>query len=254
MTPKTSESGPSNLSLDFIKEYLIGLSYMKKGFSFIRQNPSYISFLSLPFLLTFTIYGLSFYFFALYSNDLVSLIFPKPEDGWFWISIWYATVAVAYLVVLTLMLFTFMILTNILCSPFYDVISQRIERTLQGKPENPNLTLFGEMKKILTLVKEEIKKALFVAILPAIMLLIPVIGVFLAATIGALFIAWEYIDFSLSRHRLHLKDRLSVLNQNKFYFLGYGTLLMVPFLNLLLFPFAIVGATLLYYEKIHSPH
>lgn len=234
-----------------LKQYMIGFNYMLKGFKYAKDNPGYIGLLIVPFLISIAIYGLSFYLFTIYSTDLVEYIFPKPENILILI-LWYLTVAVAYIIILTIMLFTFMVLTNILCSPFYDLISQKLERSLSGKAFSDDLNLAGQLKKGLLLIKEEIKKALFVAILPALMLLIPVIGVFLAGILGALFIAWEYLDYSLSRHEIHLKNRLTFIFRHKFYLLGFGTPLMIPILNLFLFPLAIMGATLLYFEQIHS--
>jgi len=69
---------------------------------------------------------------------------------------------------------------------------------------------------------------------------------------AATFIAWDYVDFSLARDCPLLKDRIRVLWRFKSVLFGFGCPLLVPFLGLMIMPFAILGGTKLYFEKIKA--
>ncbi len=224
---------------------------MGKGFSFLKKRPKYLSLLIFPLIISFLVYGVAIYMFTVHGTAIMAYVFPKPET-WILLMLWYATLVLAYIVVLAIMSFTFMTISNIISCPFYDLVSAKLEREYLPKNKTAHLPLRKQFLNSLILVKEELKKAIFVALIPILLVCIPGWGVFPATVVGAVFIAWEYVDFSVIRHRTLFKDRLKIAWNNIFYLFGFGSLLMIPILNLFLFPFAIVGATLLYFEHMHA--
>ena len=82
------------------------------------------------------------------------------------------------------------------------------------------------------------------------LIFIPIVGAFLSFLVAAVFIAWDYVDFSLSKDSPFLKDRVKALWQNKFLLIGFGSPLVFPLLGISILPFAILSSTILYYEKM----
>jgi CysZ protein len=146
------------------------------------------------------------------------------------------------------MFYTFIIISNILACPFYDRIAvkyqhHRYDSDLKPTSESPGHGIFA-------VIKEELKKAVFALAIPFALLFIPVLGAFLAFLAAAILITWDYVDYSLSRACPRFKDRLRTVWRHKSSFLGYGIPLVIPFLGLLILPFAILGATMLYHDTM----
>jgi CysZ protein len=106
---------------------------------------------------------------------------------------------------------------------------------------------------VVTVMKEEVKKALLMLVVPIPLLLIPVVGAILSFIVAGVFIAWDYVDFSLSRDYPLLKDRIKAVWRYKLILLGFGCPLLIPFLGLLIMPFAILGSTKLYFDGMRKP-
>ncbi|MBW1860064.1 MAG: EI24 domain-containing protein [Deltaproteobacteria bacterium] len=87
-------------------------------------------------------------------------------------------------------------------------------------------------------------------IIPIPLLFVPVVGTLLSFVVAAVFIAWDYTDFSLSRDCPLMRDRMGAVWRHKWSLLGFGSPLLIPFLGLVIMPFAILGATTLYFDRI----
>jgi CysZ protein len=157
-----------------------------------------------------------------------------------------------YGVLLVVMFYTFIVLSNILASPFYDHITMKYER--DHAPHRTGGEETTGVRGILITMKEEIKKAAFMLIIPLILMFIPVVGGVLGFLVAAVFVAWDYVDFSLARDYPRLRHRLSKLWHHKSLLVGFGFPLVIPFLGLIVLPFAILGSTLLYHEKMTANH
>ena len=103
---------------------------------------------------------------------------------------------------------------------------------------------------VLTVMKEEVKKAVLMLLIPLPLFFIPVVGAVLSFIVAAVFIAWDYMDFSLSRDCPLLKDRIKAVWRYKLILLGFGCPLLIPFLGLTIMPFAILGSIKLYFDSI----
>jgi CysZ protein len=138
----------------------------------------------------------------------------------------------------------------VIASPFYDYISVRYQRIYHPSVRIEESGSFWS--RLLRTIKEELKKALLVLALPLVLLLIPAVGTVLALLAAGICIAWDYLDFSIAREHVLLKERLRVLWRHKFEALGFGLPLLVPFVGLLLLPFAVLGATRLYFDRMRD--
>jgi uncharacterized protein involved in cysteine biosynthesis len=242
------------LMFESVRQISEGFGFHVRGIRFSFRNLSFLGLCTFPFLMTLTLYVLGFYIFTLYADDLLNLAWHIEAGerskyiGWLYWAYMHIVKFFLYVLVLVLMFYTFIIFSNILASPVYDHISAKYEQACcqhvrEGQAPSSSRGMF-------TIMKEELKKAVLMLVIPLTLLFIPVIGAFLGFVVGAVFIAWDYVDFSLSRDYPLLKDRIRALWRHKFFLLGFGCPLLIPLLGLMILPFAILSGTKLYFDKM----
>jgi len=155
----------------------------------------------LPFLVTLTLYVFAFYMFTLYSDDLLRMVWhvetgePSTYVRWLYWAYTYVIKLFLYLFVLAVMFYTFIVLSNILASPVYDYISTRYERILY---QNDSLDKTASRTRgVLTVMKEEVKKAVLMLVVPLPLLFVPVVGTVLSFIVAGM--------FTLMLHKQHGK-------------------------------------------------
>ena len=237
-------------------DFFLGLGAHAQGIRFALARKGYLGMVLLPFALTVLLYVLGFSLFAAHSDRLLALLgAPEqaPAVGTFMAAlVWLYVHLVKYLLYLlafALMYFLFMVTANILASPLYDHIAGRLAREAAGDRspgEAKGLSLWRTMI-------EEVKKALFVAAIPLLLVWIPIAGQFLAPLAAAWLLAFDFVDFSLGRDEPRFAGRRRFLWRRPLLLLGFGLPLLVPFLNLVLYPFAILGSCLLYQKAAGRP-
>jgi CysZ protein len=228
-----------------------GWKFHIEGVRFGFKHFSFLCLSVLPFLITLSLYIFAFYMFTLHADDLLDMVW-QMESGessryveWlYWLYV-HLVKCFLYFIALVIMFYTFIMLSNVLASPIYDHIVTKYERTYPSQPGQPQGAT-ASAKGILRVIGEEIKKAVLMFLVPLPLIFIPLIGPLLGFVVAAVFIAWDYVDFSLSRDYPMLKDRLKAVWRHKFLLLGFGCPLLIPFFGLLMIPFAILGSIKLY--------
>jgi len=237
-----------------LRAFSEGWRFHVSGIRFGLHHFSFLSLSLLPFVVTLALYISAFYMFTLYADDLLTMIWhPKTGEssqvvGWLYWAYTHVVKFFIYVIVLVVMFYTFILLSNIVASPLYDHISARYERNVEEGVSGEKREFSS--RGIWTVIKEELKKAVLMLILPIPFLFIPVVGAMLGFLIAATFIAWDFVDFSLARDCPLLKDRIRAIWRFKSLLLGFGCPLLIPFFGLLIVPFAILGGTKLYFDKI----
>ena len=223
----------------------MGLFAHIQGIRFALAHKRYLLLAGIPFALTLALYGAGFGLFAARGDALLALLWsPDPAatgavaGALYWL---YAHVAkyLLYLLAFVIMYFLFMVTANILASPLYDHIAGSMLREARGSVVEPSASIWR-------LMREEAKKAVFVAALPVLLVFVPVIGQILSPVVAAWLLAFDFMDFAFCRDEPAFSGRLRALARNPLLLLGFGLPLLLPVVNILLFPFAIMGATLLY--------
>jgi len=148
---------------------------------------------------------------------------------------------------------SFTVIAQIIGQPFYERISDRIEQRLGAPPSGagapwwrtfPRATLESALLLVMTVA----------CTVPLFLLgLFPVLGQtvvpVLQAVVAGFFLAVELLAIPLERRGLHLAGRLRFVWRHRAQTLGFGItaflLFLVPLMNLLAMPGAVVGATLL---------
>jgi CysZ protein len=219
-----------------------------RGIRFALAHKGYLLLVAVPFLLTVALFVGGFSWLIASGDRLTALIWMPPASdaggvlgalSWLYVHV---AKYLLYLLSVLLMYFLFMVTANILASPLYDVIAGRM-LARDGSATEASLPWWRIMA-------EEVKKAVFIAALPVLLVFVPVAGQLLAPLVAAWLLAFDFLDFAFCRQEPRFAVRLRRAAAQPLTLLGFGLPLLIPVLNLVLFPFAICGATLLYMETL----
>jgi len=169
----------------------------------------------------------------------------------YWL-IWPLFVAAVLLVVF----YTFTLVANFLGSPFNGLLAERVEVLVTGQAPQSPISLWQE---VLRAPVVELRKLGYLALwaIPLLVLfLVPVVNV-LAPFVWGVFGAWmltlQYVEYPLSNHGMDIVEQRRRLQERRALALGFGatTLVMtlIPVLNFLVMPAAVIGATLMVVEE-----
>ena len=182
--------------------------------------------------------------FFKYHAILLSFFLFEPGQGWWWVILYYLALLLFYITALIAILLIGLILSNVVASPIYEAISQAIEKDLF-----PGFSVELSFWQSLKLVPEEFKKILLIGILSLAFFLVP--GLNILALFGTAFlVSWDFYDYPLARRGLTLRERLRLARSDVWAILGMSLWFMVPILQIVLVPMAVVGGTLLSLEKL----
>lgn len=158
--------------------------------------------------------------------------------------------------------YTFNMLTNIIAAPFYGLLAQRTEELLSGEslPDEPLYkmvprTLFREMKKLMYFVT----RGIFILLLMLLLGTLPLLN-FLVPVIGTLWGAWsmalQYADYPADNHQTEFQLLRRKLRYRKYSSIGFGATVlgcsMIPVLNILAMPAAVVGGTVYWLHELKA--
>ncbi|MBI2602346.1 MAG: EI24 domain-containing protein [Deltaproteobacteria bacterium] len=221
-----------------------GVTSFLRGLRWLKAHPRYLLLLFLPMILGIVLLIAGWGVFINYSDSVLSFVmFAKPESFW-WGLLYYVAKFLLYVVVFIMGLVFFMLFLNVLSSPVYDLVSEAVEKDLTGQ-KNDGLALWQS----LLLMKEELKKVLFIFVASSLLLLIPGVNL-LTPLITAFFVGWEFYDFSLARKGWSFKKRLGQVLRHMWSVTGLGLWLIIPGGQMILMPLAVVGGTMLAVEDM----
>lgn len=253
-----------------VSDFARGPRYLLRGFKLIRE-PELRLFALAPILVNVVVMvGLLWLFGSQWSDWLDALL---PEQlalpGWLqWLEAVLDVVeALLWLLGIALLLlvfcYSFTLLANLIGSPFNGWLSARVERHLVGSEPESGMNLaqeagdavLGECRLWLYYAK----RALLLLLVTVVLFFIPVInGVIpiLWFTFGAFMLSFEYMDNPMGNRGMAFRDKIAYLRQRRGLYLGFGSAVtlvtMVPFINLLVMPAAVAGATALWLEQAEA--
>lgn len=235
----------------------VGFGYLLKGQRWVARHGRQYGFGLLPGLITLVLYAGALVCLALWGQDLVGWATPFADD---WSSPWQGLfrgflTAVLFVLALLLSVVTFTAVTLLIGQPFYESLSERVDRDVSpdGTAPESNLPLWRELwisgRDSLRVV---LRAAVWGVLLFALGF-VPVLGQtvvpVLALLVTGFFLTEELAAVALQRRDVVLRDRLALLRSRKTLIWGFGTPLalsfLVPFVAVFLMPGAVAGATLL---------
>ena len=166
----------------------------------------------------------------------------------------------AWLVLLMAMASTFTIAVQLIAAPFMGFLAEQADRRISALPL-PQESLVNLTKR--TLRRELVKtwdwlwRTLLVALLVLILWLIPVINV-LAPLVWFLWSGWllglQYLDYGADTRQVSFENMKARARQHRWLVGSFGcltlTLTMVPMINLLVMPVAVIAGTLIWLERV----
>ncbi|MFF6977274.1 EI24 domain-containing protein [Streptomyces sp. NPDC008343] len=234
-----------------------GFRYFLRGQRWVARHGKQYGFGLIPGLITMVLYVAVLVGLALWGEDFVSWSTPFADD---WSSPWQGLfrgflTAVLFALGLLLSVITFTAVTLLIGQPFYENLSEKVDRDVSpdGTAPESGLPLWHELwisgRDSLRIV---LRAALWGVLLFALGFIpvvgqtaVPVIGVF----VTGFFLTEELTAVALQRRRVELRDRLTMLRSRKTLIWGFGAPLaaafLVPFVAVFLMPGAVAGATLM---------
>ncbi|MFG3656970.1 EI24 domain-containing protein [Streptomyces sp. NPDC047706] len=235
----------------------VGFSYLLKGQRWVARHGKQYGFGLLPGLITLVLYAAALVALALWGEGFVGWATPFADD---WQSPWLGLfrgflTAVLFALSLLLAVLTFTAVTLLIGQPFYEALSESVDRDVSPDGTAPvsGLPLHRELwisarDSLRVLARAAVWGVLLFALglVPvAGQTLVPVLGVF----VTGFFLTEELTSVALQRRGVELRDRLALLRSRKTLIWGFGTPLglafLVPFVAVFLMPGAVAGATLL---------
>ncbi|MFE0806484.1 EI24 domain-containing protein [Streptomyces sp. NPDC058794] len=239
-----------------------GFGHLLKGQRWVARHGKSYGFGLVPGLITLVLYVAALVSLALWGTDFVAWATPFADD---WSSSWsglfrgFLTV-VLFALALLLAVLTFTAVTLLIGQPFYESLSERVDRDVSpdGTAPESDLPLLRELwisgrDSLRILVRAALWGVLLFALgfIPVVgQTVVPVAGLF----VTGFFLTEELTSVALQRRGVGLRDRLALLRARKTLVWGYGTPLavsfLVPFVAVFLMPGAVAGATLLARELL----
>jgi CysZ protein len=234
-----------------------GFGYLLKGQRWVARHGRQYGFGLLPGLITLVLYAAALVSLALWGEDLVTWATPFADS---WQSPWQGLfrgflTAVLFALALLLAVLTFTAVTLLVGQPFYESLSEHVDRDVSpdGTAPRSELPLHRDLwisarDSVRVLVRAALWGVLLFALgfLPfAGQTVVPVVGFF----VTGFFLTEELTAVALQRRGVELRERLALLRSRKPLVWGFGTPLglafLVPFVAVFLMPGAVAGATLL---------
>ncbi len=243
--------------------FFLGLKTYSQANTFIRKNGLRRFFLY-PLILNILLFTLGFYTIGSYSDDFTTWISTTLDvKSWeFWGADFLSSAMqwIIRLMIRLLFLLAYAYLGGyliiIMMAPVFAIISEKTEQILSGN-SNPFqwAQFFKDIRRGILLALRNLSIEIFFTIILVFLSFIPVVGIFTTVTlflVSAYFYGFSFIDYTLERKKLNVKNSIQFIKQNKGLAIGNGTIfslvLLIPFIGVTLAGFlsivSVVAATL----------
>ncbi|MFI0489495.1 MAG: sulfate transporter CysZ [Yersinia sp. (in: enterobacteria)] len=233
-----------------------GIHYFAQGWRLISR-PGIRRYVILPLLVNILLMGGAFWWLFNQIGHWIPQLMSHIPSWLQWLS--YLLWPVIILSILLVFSYLFSTIANIIAAPFSGLLAEQLEASLTGKLL-PDAGLWGIVKDLPRIMAREWQKLAYY--LPrALGLLglyfIPGIGQTVAPVLWFMFSAWmlsiQYCDYPFDNHKVSFQKMRSSLRQDKIDNLQFGALVslftMIPFLNLVILPVAVCGATAMWVDR-----
>ncbi|WP_299182397.1 sulfate transporter CysZ [uncultured Neptuniibacter sp.] len=237
-----------------------GAGYLLRGLQMLPEK-EIRPFVLVPLLTNIVLFvsaiWLLFSNFSGWVDQLIKAFLPD----WEWLQfLHYVLWPLMAVLVIIFVYYSFSIVANIIAAPFNGFLSEKVEKRLRGDV----LTDEG-WQAVIALIPRTIARELskLAYYLPRVLFLlvlsfVPVINIiapFLWLLFGAWMMAIQYCDYPMDNNKVSFKKMKLMLKGDRLTSIGFGGLvqlgMMVPILNLILMPAAVVGATI-YWVEAHA--
>ncbi|MFH8615624.1 EI24 domain-containing protein [Streptomyces sp. NPDC017979] len=238
-----------------MRDFARGFGYLLKGQRWVGAHGRQFGIGLLPGLITLVLYAGALVGLAFGADDLVGWATPFADD-WSspWLGVFRGTLTVlAFVFGLFLAVITFTAVTLLIGQPFYESLSEDVDRSEGGEVPESGLSLWRDL---VISARDSLRILVRVALYGVLLFalgFVPVLGQTVVPAIGfcvsGFFLAEELTAVALQRRGVELRQRLVLLRGRRMMVLGFGVPLtlafLVPFVAVFLMPGAVAGATLM---------
>ncbi|MEU8619729.1 EI24 domain-containing protein [Streptomyces sp. NPDC048623] len=238
-----------------MRDFGVGFGYLLRGQKWVAGHGRWFGFGLLPGLVTLVLYVGALIGLGYGADDLTAWATPFADD---WGTPWQGLLrgALTFLVFalgLFLAVITFTAVTLLVGQPFYESLSEAVDRTEGGEVPESGLPLWRELWISARDSLRVLARVAFYGILLFAAGFIPVAGQTVVPAVGfcvsGFFLTEELTAVALQRRGVEFKERLGMLRGRRAVALGFGVPLtlafLIPFVAVLLMPGAVAGATLM---------
>ncbi|MFD5031325.1 EI24 domain-containing protein [Streptomyces sp. NPDC058220] len=232
-----------------------GFGYLMKGQRWVVGRGRWFGFGLLPGLVTLVLYAGALIGLFYGADDLTAWATPFADD---WSSPWLGLfrgflTALLFVLGLFLAVITFTAVTLLVGQPFYESLSEEVDRSEGGDVPESGLSFWRELWISARDSLRILARVALYGVLLFALGFIPVVGQTVVPVLGfcvsGFFLTEELTAVALQRRRIELKERLVLLRGRRMLALGFGVPLtlafLVPLVAVFLMPGAVAGATLM---------
>ncbi|MGW5850589.1 EI24 domain-containing protein [Streptomyces sp. NPDC055254] len=232
-----------------------GFRYLLAGQRWVFGHGRWFGFGLLPGLVSLVLYAGALVALFYGADDLTAWATPFADD---WSSPWqdlFRGFLTALLICLGLFVsvITFTAVTLLVGQPFYESLSEQVDRSEGGDAPESGLPLWRELWVSARDSLRILGRVLLYGMLLFALGFVPVIGQtvvpFLGFCVSGYFLTQELTAVALQRRKIELPERLVLLRSRRMLVLGFGVPLvlafLVPVVAVFLMPGAVAGATLM---------
>ncbi|WP_411105376.1 EI24 domain-containing protein [Streptomyces sp. cmx-4-9] len=240
-----------------------GFRYLLAGQRWVLGHGRWLGLGLLPGLVTLVLYAGALIGLGAGADDLTAWATPFADD---WSAPWIGLfrgflTALVFCLGLFLAVITFTAVTLLIGQPFYESLSEAVDRSEGGEVPESGLSLPAELWISARDSVRVLARVLLYGILLFALGFVPVLGQTVVPALGfcvsGYFLTQELTAVALQRRRVELKDRLALLRSRRMMVLGFGVPLvlsfLVPLVAVFLMPGAVAGATLMARDLLPAP-
>ncbi|MEU9164803.1 EI24 domain-containing protein [Streptomyces sp. NPDC048424] len=232
-----------------------GFRYLLAGQRWVFRHGRWLGFGLLPGLVSLVLYAGALIGLGYGADDLTAWATPFADD---WSTPWTGLLrgfltALVFGLGLFLAVITFTAVTLLIGQPFYESLSEQVDRSEGGEVPQSGLPLWRELWISARDSVKVLGRVLLYGILLFALGFVPVVGQTVVPALGfcvsGYFLTQELTAVALQRRKVDLHERLALLRSRRMLVLGFGVPLvlafLVPLVAVFLMPGAVAGATLM---------
>lgn len=243
----------------------VGFKYLVSGQRWVAAHGKAFGLGLIPGLVTLVLYAGALVGLFLWGDDFVGWATPFA-DGWGspWPGLFRGFLtALLFALSLLLAVVTFTAVTLLIGQPFYEELSEQVDRDVSPDGTAPvsGLPLWKELWISARDSLRIVARAAVWGVLLFGLGFIPIVGQTVIPVIGfvvtGFFLTEELTAVALQRRRINVRTRLQMLRDRRMMVWGFGTPLalafLVPFVAVFLMPGAVAGATMMARDLMGEP-
>ena len=215
----------------------------------------------IPTLINLILFSAATWFAAVWVSDWLSFLIASVPEWLEWL-VWILWLLFA-LLALVVYAFTFTVFANLIGSPFYGIIAERVIALERGDSDEAETsasalltTAWSSFRRELQIIAYMLPRTIGIALVTLVISFVPVINI-LAPLIAASWAAWslalQYMDYPADSDEVSFAEVRQRAGKQRLLSLSFGLSALaaaaIPLVNLLLLPATVIGGTLLWYRQ-----